>query len=87
MSSFAARTVVDMIDGRFAPLAPDASPHGWPLASLDAGECRFPVEGTGKATRFCGVAVRDWRPGQVNGCYCATHRAFLAGQANSREDG
>lgn len=70
-----------MIDMRQAPLAPGADPDGWHLADLDSHECRFPVARDQRGTRFCSEAISPdlWRPGQVNGCYCTFHRAYLAG--------
>ena len=82
------RTIEDMIECRNAPIAPGADPEGFRLADCDPAECRFPTgEGRG-GIRFCAMPVEAeaWRPGAVNGCYCAFHRGYLARQPNVVED-
>lgn len=83
------RSVHDMVWGRNAPVAPDSDPNGWALADLDARECRFPIAQANGSARFCAAAVSadDWRPGQVNGCYCRFHREYLRGQPPVTDDG
>lgn len=83
------RTVLDMIAGRDAPLAPGGNAVGRTMLDLRSHQCRFPLRGSGAATRFCAVevAVGQWLPGQNLGSYCSFHRDFLRGQPNVAEDG
>lgn len=75
------RSILDAIASRNTPIAPGADPDGVLLADIAPRGCRFPISRDHLGTRFCAVeiGVGTWRPGSVNGCYCAFHREFLAG--------
>jgi hypothetical protein len=70
------RSIEDAIRGLNPPLAPKCNSLGRVLADMDNHQCRFPLSGTGEATRFCAVEISpgDWKPGEAGGCYCRTHR-------------
>lgn len=76
------RSVPDMIAALDAPIAPGTDAAGWPLADLDACECRFPVAHGDDGVRFCGASVEleRWIAGGSGGRYCAFHHAYLRGQ-------
>lgn len=76
------RSVFDAVISRNTPIAPDGDPDGVLLTNVGARGCRFPIRRDHRGTSFCAVEVGagSWRPGSVNGCYCAFHREFLAGQ-------
>lgn len=82
------RTIFDAIASRNAPIAPGGDPDGVLLVDIDARQCRFPIRRDARGTRFCAVTVEPeiWRPGKLNGCYCAFHRQFLAGQPRVNEE-
>lgn len=82
------RSVLDMVSGRNAPIAPGGDPDGFRLVDCEPRECRFPTGNDRDGVRFCAMPVEpaEWRPGRVNGCYCAFHRAFLRGQPPVTED-
>lgn len=77
-----------MIAGRNAPLAPGCNSFGRSMLELTSHQCRFPLRGSGAATRFCAVEVPvgHWLPGQNLGSYCGFHRDFLRGQPSVAED-
>lgn len=68
--------------------APGADAQGFLLRDLDSHECRYPTFRDHEGTRFCAMPVTpdDWRPGKVNGCYCAFHRAHLDRQPRVTEN-
>lgn len=76
------RSVFDAIASLNTPIAPGGNPDGVLLTDIGARGCRFPLRRDHHGTSFCAVEVGAdlWRPGSVNGCYCAFHREFLAGQ-------
>ena len=82
------RSILDMIAGRDAPLAPGCNSLGRSMLDLGSHQCRFPLRGSGAAMRFCAIeiAVGDWLPGHSFGSYCAFHRDFLRGQPSVAED-
>lgn len=76
------RSVFDAVASRNTPIAPGGDPDGALLTDLGPRGCRFPIRRDQHGTRFCAVEVERaaWRPGSINGCYCAFHRGFLEGQ-------
>lgn len=79
------RSVAAML--AWAPVVPMSAGDGWRLDELEDRECRFPILSEQRQHLFCAAAVDDWLPGEVNGSYCAFHRAFLARQPRVTEDG
>lgn len=76
------RSLFDAVASLNTPIAPGGDPDGALLTDVGPRGCRFPIRRDRHGTSFCAVEVGfgAWRPGSVNGCYCAFHREFLAGQ-------
>lgn len=76
------RSVFEAVASHNSPIAPGGDPEGVLLADVVDRGCRFPILRDHRGTRLCAVEVDRgaWRPGEINGCYCAFHRGFLEGQ-------
>jgi len=75
------RSVLDMVEGRNAPLPPGHNSCGKTLSSMGSHQCRFPVREVIGRIFFCAedVPAGEWMPGKQHGCYCRFHREFLRG--------
>lgn len=76
------RSLFEAVASLNTPIAPGGDPDGALLTDVGPRGCRFPTRRDHLGTFHCNVEVARgaWRPGAINGCYCAFHRGFLEGQ-------